>query len=538
MKRLLCLTVSMMTAWPASAAAQERHVFLFDYSGSMSAFYSNGATALEMLSSLIVSQTRDRDEVVVLFFSKNDPQRQITSPIKALDGRRRGAEIADVAIAERLKAFNHPQGDTDLTSSVESAQKVLAGTGGRIWLLTDNIQDLGQQDGDDTRGFYEFLKGNGRLQAIHCFPIRAQAYNGVKGLAFYGMYFSKPNASLSAEAIRGVTFGSQYLLKLSPKGPLICRPLTLSVSVPPIAMKAGRLLLSAVEGQAREVEVPGVQLRSLLPSHQVVEAALAGQLIIQQVTDPSIRSKGLSIAVVPGRYRSASGETTGPYLLRISIPALTPQMSWQSVLESAFHLDGNLVIRASRARLRVNSELGEELTAVAGLGDLPDFFQPSQGEISSLGLPVRVDVRYALWRLFLVFGGLLSALLAVGVGAWVFFTGKRVAVQVDHEPERTPVRLLPLSPLQVRSADDRAVTLGTVTWRPLAGVSFVPARKTRIVEPNRQVVKVTSHSAFRLEHAASAGAVRSYTVTIKLVASARTQAPEAGARSRVRGRYY
>lgn len=159
------------------------HVFLIDNSGSMKG--DNGivskAEYRDFLESMFISIIKHNDSYQIILFD--------TGAKEISQGRGGGLNIRQ--LVEQI-VTDPDRKDTNLQNALATGIRKIEGVrDGMIWLLSDNMADIGGHGPSDTdiRRFYDMLNDTVNLRIIYSYP---RVFAGGKGFMMYGIYYS-PN---------------------------------------------------------------------------------------------------------------------------------------------------------------------------------------------------------------------------------------------------------------------------------------------------------------------------------------------------------
>lgn len=432
-----------------SLSAQQRVVFLFDNSGSMSGYYNLPTSNFKLFcNTLIKNSIKPNDNVDVMSFSKTETARGIKSPIQIFSGT--SSQIDYKALNEKMiihRSADGFLGNTDLIEALNSGIDALKGTTGIIWLITDNINDVsgtGDDSYENTLGFYNRLRNDENIRKILMYPIPEKFVderNSADGYVVYGIVYSPSRLSqtqledydvrLRASGIR------QKAITLKPLdvGTIVLKPVkTQSMVSPGKLFFDGKTLrgFDFEEGQEIKEVFSDLVLKSNLYPYLVKSANLRVTLDDFVSSDYSVESLGTQ-TITPSTVSNVSpeGEVTG-FSIVFNMPEISPVFSFNTIFEEEFTVGGNLVLEVYNADIEIDESYMQQFQQLFALSSIPEIFQPViKDKTIYTVIPLEIKIRYGAWRLYTLIGLITLLLLIIAAILFMLLKRKCFVVKVD-----------------------------------------------------------------------------------------------------------
>lgn len=433
MKKILIIVFLLFVAYAQTSFANDKTVFLFDNSGSMSGYYREANSAFKLFSkALIKNSVKPGDEASVLLFTKTEPSRGITSPKVLFEGAGNTINLDKViGDFQLMRGKDGDLGRTDLIQALDDGIKALDGDRGIIWLLTDNINDVsGQGDSSfqNTLEFYERLRNDANIRKILLYPIPetiTEEGRLSKGYVVYAMVYS-PTELTQQEY-------DSYDAKLRSVGirqkPITLKPLDIGtvVLVPQKTqsrISEGKLYFDGKtlrgfgfdEGQAYQEVFNDLTLKSNLYPYKIKSANLNVKLDEFKSSDYSVKSLGTQ-TITPSTVSNVSpeGEVKG-FSITFNLPDITPNFSFNTIFKEDFTIGGNLILDVTNTDIALDEQYISQFNELFALQSVPQIFRPIlKDKKISTEIPLEIKMKYGPWRLFILIG-LIAILVLIAVG--------------------------------------------------------------------------------------------------------------------------
>lgn len=497
MKKTLLLGLSIVMIF-ASADADDKvrritHLVLLDNSGSMTHWFLKDQDFMDRLTQEFLRSSavfRDGDEIIIRSFNNtfdlgeevefrvNDPDR--IAVLTQKDNQNEADTLDPFTREELLKEFKQnfkPTGrDTDLKEALVLAFRDLEVYAGKkegviIWILSDNRQDLGQDDPLRAKGilpiveFYEYLYENDDIRYSYFFPVIRDPEVAERNLVCYGMLYHQAGQMLFEGEVPEVNFriraAGKALAALTGGryddiSPIQCKP-----------RKDEPLVMDReIQFVPDQLDVQGRNLNDRIVFTGLEEGkGFSGRLYVEFTSrfkywriekallkDPTLVFESYPRQILLGPEQSTCrieprDITVGPeqtttrkyqlILRRGAEDLFVPEVgvfSLKTFLPGAREsLYGRLLFQVT---IDVNSQMSlkyggmeKEIENVKMLSAIRDFMYPQIGSSSKpyvkrFDYPVRFDVRFAPWRMISFFAFVVIAL--AGLSLLVFLALSRM----------------------------------------------------------------------------------------------------------------
>ena len=426
----------LLAALPANAASV-RQVYLIQNSGWMEPYYLDPASQfLALAESLIDATQLEGVAITVATFNQDGQVPGQSSPNVLYAG-----PYDPGAVARKLKTINLPRrpngryADADFLGALQATLgNLLQQQDGIIWMLSNNKNspNNSQDVENNTRGFYELLRGSEFITRIIAFPLRMPVSGpnfAEKGFIVYGIAYG-PEGARALDVITGPDTPLRALFAdppifLKPQEP---RPLELRLQ-PQEVGRGGRI----------EIE-NGILVVSGLDADQVSTVVFVGE--VANVAYPKKILNGRVSASWEGPQQSGAvqidppyvqnigtGEVSAPLRFTLTVPVVPRPDGLEGLLATDAVVDGELSISLNDLNFDLDDSFIEKAAAVFGGGmmgegqrafveqQLPDiFFDFRTVRERVTTIPIRVVLSYPAWPLYAGAGGGIAALLLI-IGA-------------------------------------------------------------------------------------------------------------------------
>lgn len=431
-KKLILISVLLVSE--VFAQKDNQFVFLFDNSGSMSAYYLQPKSNFKLFcKTLIKNSVKPDDKAEIMLFTKTDASRGINSPKIIFEGEASGI-IPDELMSkfDLMKGKDNMTGTTDLIEALDKGISALNGNTGILWLVTDNINDnSGSGDSSylNTLEFYGKLRNDNNIRKILLFPIPEKVTEGTdtsKGYVAYGIVYSKNVLSQQdLEYYDGILRGTGIKQKAITLKPLDIGTIVLKPRVTQSRITPGKLFYdgSALrgygfeEGEKVRETFNDLTLKSNLYPYIIKSAKLNVGLENFTSTDYSVKSLGTQ-TISPSSVSNVSpeGEVTG-FSVIFNLPEITPTFSFNTIFKEDFAIGGDLVLDVSQVDILLDQNYVNNFRELFALKSIPEIFQPVlKDKKITTRIPLEIKMKYGPWRLFVLIG-----MIAFLLGLILFF---------------------------------------------------------------------------------------------------------------------
>jgi len=441
------LAVWTVTLTLAAGSAWADSVVLIDRSGSMKPYYGNGLA--QRLTRDIVEASRATEATDLKVFNTNV---ETSSP----------ATFSNVV----------PTGDTNLTKALTDH----VGHYNRIWILTDNVQDLGAGAGSDMADFYAALQAAG-IHTIYVFPLRQAA--GAAGLLVYAMTTVTDTEGLDRQVKRFEDLTQDLQLSKLLMKPLGENAIDVQIvgSTEELTFREGHAL--AFDNRIRiRRKFDHVFFRSSPARTVAVSSPFAG--------DSCLVAEKSESDITP---REVHTEGADEYSISVNFGRVSLRRNLTCLVHAAFvqsntvqRIETPVVIDVPRDRLRLSDTFLSDFAAASpeearstgkifGLDKVPSFVAPETIHVR-ISVPRTVKVEYGPMAAVILIGvGLIgAAVMVVAVRAIVQFASPKLRVVAESEAgERLH-----------STFDDQIVRVGNDDLGRVDGTDFSPSPGVRL----------------------------------------------------------
>lgn len=451
MRKILIL-ILLITAIQAGYT-QDKVVYLFDNSGSMSGYYREANSAFKIFSTaLIKNTTKPENEIEVMLFFKTESARGMESPKSLYKGSGSGVQLDKIKNDFQLtRGKDGDFGNTDLIEALDDGIASLDGEKGIIWLITDNINDTGVDDSSymNTLRFYERLRNDAKIQKILLYPVpETIVEEGIqsKGYVVYGIVYS-PTAIPQAEL-------EAYDVKLRASGikqkPITLKPLdigtiVLKAKVTQSKITGGKLYFDGKtlrgfdfeEGQPVKEIFNDLSLKSNLYPYRIRSAKLSVRLEDFSSSDYSVKSLGTQ-TITPSTVSNVSpeGEVTG-FTVTFNMPEISPNFSFNTIFKEDFTVGGNLVLEVSDVDIVLDEAYMSQFNQLFALESVPGIFRPVlKDKKINTEIPLEIRILYGPWRMFVLIGLIALVVLIIAGLLYIAYKKKCFTLKINNEDEQ------------------------------------------------------------------------------------------------------
>jgi len=370
--------------------------------------------------------------------------------------------LAEFDVARALASFPAEVGRT--TYLLESLDQFSQGFEGLVWLITDNIVETraGQPDAG-VRRFFETLLSDGKYRSVHLFklPFRDERAGQESGLAVYGILVAPEDPSPSTLAYYDRKLRSTFLAANRSQGdpPPALFPgrehLKLKdISIDALELEDPKLEVILDDGQIREGERLGLQLKGKIRSHLTQHSVTAGHYRVDLVSpfapEPWASHDLGFQAFEPALFEGSHGEIERPIppqdmldiggVLRSVRPLSfrSSGLNWLRLAFSGANVKYTGTVRMSFDAVEVRQER-EHLAGIFGIDQASSLLNFQDVNVIAVK-PSEAQVSFALAsgnRRTAVLLVLLAVLLSALAVLLVWLTRKRwYYVRISGAPER------------------------------------------------------------------------------------------------------
>lgn len=371
MYKFLLNVLLLLVLFQLPLTAQQRMIFLFDNSGSMTGYYLQPESNFKIFCNALIKNTVSQvDNVEVMLFSKTEKDRGLISPTVIYDGSADQINFDELQMKMVLQKGNDGYlGNTDLIEALNDGITELDGNAGIIWMITDNINDVsgtGDDSYENTLEFYNLLRRDENIRKILMYPIPEKVTRNEKvseGYVIYGLVYSSTPISqplledydkmLRASGIR------QKAITLKPldQGTIILKPLKTQGKV-----TSGKLYFDGKtlrgfgfnEGEQIKEVFNDLVLKSNLYPYIIESASLKVGLDDFTSSDYSVESLGTQ-TITPSTVSNVSpeGEVKG-FSVIFNMPEITPVFSFNTIFKEDFTVGGNLILEVYNTDIKLD----------------------------------------------------------------------------------------------------------------------------------------------------------------------------------------
>lgn len=492
MYKFLLNVLLLLVLFQLPLSAQQRMIFLFDNSGSMTGYYLQPESNFKIFCNALIKNTVSQvDNVEVMLFSKTEKDRGLISPTVIYDGSADQINFDELQMKMVLQKGNDGYlGNTDLIEALNDGITELDGNAGIIWMITDNINDVsgtGDDSYENTLEFYNLLRRDENIRKILMYPIPEKVTRNEKvseGYVIYGLVYSSTPISqplledydkmLRASGIR------QKAITLKPldQGTIILKPLKTQGKV-----TSGKLYFDGKtlrgfgfnEGEQIKEVFNDLVLKSNLYPYIIESASLKVGLDDFTSSDYSVESLGTQ-TITPSTVSNVSpeGEVKG-FSVIFNMPEITPVFSFNTIFKEDFTVGGNLILEVYNTDIKLDDSYIQNFKQLFALSSVPEIFQPViKDKTIYTAIPLEIKIRYGVWRLYVLIG--IIALVIIVLSLIVFLLLKRKCFILEVEQLQNSVCLNLINSYTVYSGD--STELGKLKKTFSGQIAFIQSKNT------------------------------------------------------------
>jgi hypothetical protein len=498
-----------------SSAAQQgggtTHVLLLDISGSMKPRYENNMKGWLIEPLLRSAAFGPNDRVIVRWFNyRGNASFDRKDPLRRYDGKNDVAQI--------LGNIPGPQsisGNTDLREAVEL---VLADAKGLpiqgdilIWMITDNVQDVGKQG--SVAPLYQRIVGEPNFRAAYIYPLvkenNSALPQGKDAMVMYLLHYS-PQGSftgmdrLADDASRKI--GNEATTWIPFEGRISIDEGSIVVNSEPVRLVDGRLELPAVaEGTPPEFNIQ-FYIKSQLRGREIKSGKLANPKAVVQLPD-TIEVEGDQSAwraTVSPTDLALKSQKKSPvqYTARVTAGELTlhPASFWDAVWGSTSEpIDAMLQLTPTDVQTKMDVS---EFSSVKNLSSIQNILQQSQNNRRPILIPMRFQVEFSTVGRRILVGAVAAFAILGAVGlASIFFIKTPFELST---PAGEQVLMLPVIGSAYLSDDGaRAAVIrkrfGSISVASLGEYTLDGGQRTRRLSPTSDSFVIVNQSLNRAD---------------------------------------
>ncbi|MCJ8141871.1 hypothetical protein MKI84_02990 [Ancylobacter sp. A5.8] len=431
LQRIVLGVVLLMAAGPADAASV-RQVYLVQNSGWMEPYYLDPASQFIALAERLIEATQlEGVDITVATFNQDGQVPGQTSPDILYAGSYNPQAVAlQLATITLPRRPNGRYADADFLGALQATLgTLLQQQDGIIWMLSNNKNspNNSQDVENNTRGFYDLLRGSEFITRIIAFPLRMPVVGpnfSEKGFIVYGIAYGADGA----RALDVITGPQAPLRALFSDPPIFLKPQepqTLELRMHPqgvgddgqIAIENGVVIVSGLDadqdstvsfvGEIANVAYP----KKILTGH--VSASWEGP---QQAG---------SVQIDPARVQNiGTGRVSPPLQFTLTVPRIPRPAGMAGLLTTDTVVDGQLSITLNDLNFDLDDTFIEKAAAVFGGGMIGEgqrafvekqlpaiFFDFRTVRERVTTIPIRVILSYPVWPLYAGAGMAVAMLL-------------------------------------------------------------------------------------------------------------------------------
>lgn len=474
----LCLALITLAAFGgvAQQAGGKTHVIMLDASGSMKDRYGNNLRGWLIEPLLKSSAFAPTDRVIVRWFDQRgntkfdpaDPQRKYDGKYDAL------------AILSRVPVYQDARGaNTDIPEALDltlgDINKLPVSGDVLIWLLTDNVQDVG--GAGDVGPLYKKIKDDSNFQSAYLFPLTNEngktPSNGamVMYLLQYSTKPGRPNIDRFADDA-GRKIGNQPVTWFPIEKGIELNQERIKVNGEPATIVDGKIILPAVpEGTTPDftLEFPfESKLRNLRIAQSRI-TPLPPTINIPNTIEAAGDSASWKVNITPNDLTLEPGKpSANTYRTKLAGDmTLRPASFWNAVWSTTSEpVETTFEYKLEDIQTDIDRST---LNQVRNLQDIQNNVRQSQKNVRTIKILMSFQVEYnSLWRRILVGAIALVAVGLMALSAGLFLSKRRYRLSTPFGEETL---LLPtIGSNYVTINGDRAA----VIKRRFGGLSVAP----------------------------------------------------------------
>ena len=447
---LLALTLALGVF--AHEARGKTHYFLLDDSGSMKSRYANNMRGWLFEPLLKSTSFSPDDRIIVRWFDqRGNNSFQSSDPQRKYDGR----YDAQAVLNQIPSPANATGGQTNIPEGLEltlnDIEHLKVTDEVLIWLVTDNVQDVG--GGGDVDPFYQRIKDDTNFQAAYIFPLtnenNAKLSPSEPAMVMYLLQFSKkptrPGLDRLADDV-GRKIGNVPVTWFPIDKGVDLNEAGIRVNGEPSALVDGKLKLSDVqEGSVPEftLEFP---FESKLRNLKIVQSKIIPQKTSSLTLPPGLEAQGDLNSwrgnISPTDLTLEAGKKSAvTYTTKLSGEmTFGPTSFWDALWNSRsdpIHATFDYKLMDVDAKMDLSG-----LNQVKNLQGIENNVRQSQKNVRTRSIPMSFQVQFnSLWRRVvacLVALGLLLLLLG-GVSALLIKTRYQLSTPFGDQQVALPL---------------------------------------------------------------------------------------------------
>ncbi|MDD5280981.1 hypothetical protein [Acidithiobacillus sp.] len=410
----------LLLVLPLWAAATVPQFFLVQNSGWMQPYFSDKSAQFpEILRRLVEMscKTPDVSSALALFNQSSNPD---LSPEMLYRGSCSEMPVRDLAKkihAARLP--NNPQvfANSDYRQALYRAiERYAKGQSAVFWMVTNNKNspDNSQQLNSHDAAFYQMLHASPQITRVIAIPLPDGAvskYFTSHGLIIFGIGYGAPAA--------------KYLENLVASGDVKKAFGARAASLKPLNVAAVSFVPEGVTGPVSGVRLRRGVLNIALPARNHPQSfTITGRFInhfypytiASAATTATLLLDGhrYSVSLTPAALKNLQPDTSSiPVTLSFTVPAM-PKWSLQTLLSSGRNIPAILEFTLTQQHLAISPNFISVINKILPDAPMPQIFQPDpEIRASQTDIPIMVQVKYPIWPLLVVLGGL--AVLVAGI---------------------------------------------------------------------------------------------------------------------------
>jgi hypothetical protein len=441
---LLLLTLAPIRS-PAQQAGGKTHIIMLDASGSMKGRYGNNLRGWLIEPLLKSSAFAPADRVIVRWFDQrgntkfdpNDPQRKYDGKYDA------------PAILSRVPMYQDARGaNTDIPEALEltlgDINKLPVTGDVLIWLVTDNVQDIG--GAGDVGPLYKKIKDDTNFQSAYLFPLTSE--NGVKlppdkeAMVMYLLQFStkpgRPNIDPLADDV-GRKIGNAPVTWFPIDKGIELNQANIRINGEPTTIVDGKLILPGVPEGAQPDFTLEFPFESKLRNLRIAKSKiipLRPTINIPNTIEAAGDSASWQVNITPTNLTLEPGKRSADtYRTKLAGDmTLKPASFWNAVWNST----SDPVETTFEYKLEdIQTDIDRStLNQVKNLQDIQNNVRQSQKNIHTIKIPMSFQVEYnSLWRRILVGAIALVVIGMMAASAGIFLSKRRYRLSTPFGEE-------------------------------------------------------------------------------------------------------
>ncbi|MBN6741444.1 hypothetical protein JKG47_13010 [Acidithiobacillus sp. MC6.1] len=400
---------------PLWAAATVPQVFLVQNSGWMQPYFSDQRAQFpEILQRLVEMSCKapDSSSALALFNQSPKPDLSPETLYQGSCGKMPVRDLVQKIHAARLQ--NDPQvfANSDYRQALYRAiVRYSDGRSAVFWMITNNKNspDNSQKLNSHDAAFYQMLHASPQISRVIAIPLPDVAeskYFTSHGLIIFGIGYGVPAA--------------KYLDNLVASGDVEKAFGARAASLKPLNVAAVSFAPEGVTGPVSGVRLRHGVLNIVLPARTHSQSfTITGRFInhfypytiASAVTTATLLLDGhrYSVSLTPATLKELQPNTNSvPVTLSFTVPAM-PSWSLQTLFSSGRNISAVLEFSLTHQHLAISPDFVSVINKILPDAPMLQIFQPDPKiRASQTNIPIVVQVKYPIWPLLVVLGGLVA----------------------------------------------------------------------------------------------------------------------------------